>query len=850
MPPAPLRRWPVVVLLAALCAAAAGWWPASVAPASAQQQPASATATAPVQPSGSSNAVQVRQNLDAVRIQLDQLEAGLQRRGSSDQALQALRASVDPLATQARSVVVDLAPRAEAIRLRLKELGPKPGEKDPPEGADVTKEREDRQAALAEIDETIRIARSLLVQAEQIEKEIADLRRSLFTSRLFESSASLLSPTLWMEIGKGLPGDIKAFWFLAAQTWDRALERLTPRGAIAVFAALALAAFLILPLRRFGVAFVKRDRLAGQPNRLQKAIAAAGLVLISALLPVSAAYVVYSFIDSIDLLPPRVEPIFGALAYGMAFVAFASGLADALLAPDRSNWRLFGLSDDKAQRLVRVLTAVAVVLALGRFSETVLQAIAASLKLSVALKGLFAVLAALIFSRALPLIQTVSPSDEAAFGPHVTEGVDYSGIVRGVGWGVVTVVTASAAVGYVALASFLADQFTWAGIVIAITLLLVILAGEGITAAFASRGPVSRVVRSSIGLSGQSIEQLGVLASGVSRVVIIGLAVLFLLAPWGVESRDVLSSLQAAFFGITIGGVTLSMSTIVLAFVFFGIGVFATRAVQRWLQKEYLPRTKMDAGLRNSITTGVGYAGIVGAGAIAVSYLGLSFDKLTIVAGALSLGIGFGLQSIVNNFVSGLILLAERGVKVGDWIVVGDEQGYVKKINVRATQIETFDRATLIVPNSNLVSGTVKNWVHTDRVGRIIVTIPVARDTDADMVATLMRAAAQENPDVLEDPAPRVLFKRITETSLTFDLVCFVAEVDTGARVSSDLTFAIVRRLRENGIIKPAGPAKFELDGMLDLREEVAHIRAALDTQAARRVADEDPDFHPVKGTR
>ncbi len=180
-------------------------------------------------------------------------------------------------------------------------------------------------------------------------------------------------------------------------------------------------------------------------------------------------------------------------------------------------------------------------------------------------------------------------------------------------------------------------------------------------------------------------------------------------------------------------------------------------------------------------------------------------------------------------------------MKVGDWIVVGDEQGYVKRINVRSTQIETFDRATLIVPNSTLVSGTVKNWVHSDRVGRVIVTIPVPRDADSDVVASLMRAAAQENPDVLEDPPPRVLFKRITESAQTFDLVCFVGEVDMAARVSSDLTFAIVRKMRETGIIKPAGPTKFELDGILDLQEEVARLRAAIDQREQQRLVDGDP---------
>ena len=144
---------------------------------------------------------------------------------------------------------------------------------------------------------------------------------------------------------------------------------------------------------------------------------------------------------------------------------------------------------------------------------------------------------------------------------------------------------------------------------------------------------------------------------------------------------------------------------------------------------------------------------------IAFSYLGLSLDRPTIVAGALSVGIGFGLQSIVNNFVSGLILLWERPIRVGDLVVVGDGEGYVRRINVRATEIETFDRSTVIVPNSNLISGVVRNRVRNDRIGRVLVSVPVPRASDPDQVAEIMRTAALAHREVMSEPAPRVLLQ-------------------------------------------------------------------------------------------
>jgi small-conductance mechanosensitive channel len=206
--------------------------------------------------------------------------------------------------------------------------------------------------------------------------------------------------------------------------------------------------------------------------------------------------------------------------------------------------------------------------------------------------------------------------------------------------------------------------------------------------------------------------------------------------------------------------------------------------------------------------------GIIAAGVVAFTYLGLSLERLTIVAGALSVGIGFGLQSIVNNFISGLILLWERPIRVGDLVVVGDGEGYVRRINVRSTEIQTFDRSTLIVPNSNLISGVVRNRVRNDRVGRVLVSVPVPRTTDPDLVADIMRRAALAHREVMSEPNPRVIFKKVTENTIDFDLVCFVDDIDAAGRVSSDIYFEVFRGLRKAGIgvpeISTAEPEEME----------------------------------------
>jgi small-conductance mechanosensitive channel len=231
-----------------------------------------------------------------------------------------------------------------------------------------------------------------------------------------------------------------------------------------------------------------------------------------------------------------------------------------------------------------------------------------------------------------------------------------------------------------------------------------------------------------------------------------------------------------------------------------GIGVGLTRLLQGLLRGSVLPRTKLDAGGRNAVLAGVSYTGISLAALAAVSAAGLNLSSLAIVAGALSVGIGFGLQNIVSNFVSGIILLVERPVKEGDWIEVGGFSGYVRGIKVRSTEIETFDRATVILPNSDLIAGTVLNRTHRGASGRLQVPVGVTYDADPKKVEATPLAIAEEHPLVLEDPAPRVLFLELGPDSMNFELRCWLRDVNFSLSARSDMNYEIIERFRAEGI--------------------------------------------------
>jgi small-conductance mechanosensitive channel len=184
----------------------------------------------------------------------------------------------------------------------------------------------------------------------------------------------------------------------------------------------------------------------------------------------------------------------------------------------------------------------------------------------------------------------------------------------------------------------------------------------------------------------------------------------------------------------------------------------------------------------------------------------VDFSSFAIIAGALSVGIGFGLQNVVNNFVSGLILLFERPIRTGDWIVVGPYEGIVRRISVRSTVVQTFDRGDVILPNGDLISSPVKNFTLGDRVGRVQINLGVEYGTDTEAVRRLLLDAALSHPKVIRGgmaPAPWVWFIGFGESSLDFQLTAFVSEVSERMTIASDLNFAVERRLREAGIEVP-----------------------------------------------
>jgi len=818
------------VLAAALllvCLALGAQTPSSAPALAQEQQPAQAPETqqppaqeaqpqAPVQQGPRDPALgKAERALEALRIDLAQTREAFARPSLGEQDLVAIRTRADDIRTRALSAQEELkVPLADRLQ-QLQKIGSTPaGQAEDATLAQTRQQLFDSAAALQAVNQQLGL---LALEAEQFLSRVTERQRSGFFRRLLEPGRSILNPTLWGDAWSSA-GTLLDRLAKLLSGWGRDLSSQGNPGILALGLFVIAALFLGYRITRRWlvaryVASQKPTKAIDDAQRLWRIVrgvlfAWAGMVAI--------IVVAYVALRTANALTPRFEQFFRAVA-DFFFYSVVMGVgAHRLASPGAPEYRVVNLDDQAAARFAFFATSAAVVSAGTDFLADLSGILFLPISASIAQSALAASLMTAI------IILTILAARNHEGLPEDRGGVRlfaWANVLVPLVWFVLAVCVLALLAGYVALAAFLSQQVINTAFIVAGLLVVHHLTDAVVASSFDAQSPVGRFLRRVTGLGDRTVVRIGLLLRTVIdlSLVLVGLPLLFV--NWAVTWIDVGSWTNAALQGIQIGDVTISLESILVGLVVLGIGLGMVKLFTLWLDRRVLVRTSLDAGVRNSIETGTSYVGMVLVAALALSSAGLDFSNLAIVAGALGVGIGFGLQSIVNNFVSGLILLAERPIKVGDWIKVTGGEGIVKRINVRSTEIETFDKCAIIVPNSSLITDSVSNWTHGDVMGRVMVAVGAGYGSDPRAVEKILLDCGKKHERILAFPQPFVRLQNFGGASLDFALYGYVADVGTVSETASDLRYEIIRRFQEAGIEMSYAQSDVRLKGFQGLAD-------------------------------
>lgn len=679
------------------------------------------------------------------------------------------------------------ANRIENLRNQLEVIGPAPtGDDAAPEAAELVAKRKELETQLADLTGPVQVANSAFTRADGLIDEIDGILRSRQAEQLLVRTESPLNPVHWPVAFEALRTATSKLWDPHSPAEIERRDALLLSNLPAILIATLGGLILIIRGQRWSKKIVGRLSRFGARglgvwrfvvSLLRIVFPVIGLVLL-AFAATSTGYLGTRGDDLVMLIP-----LLGGVMLGFRWVAeqvFAREDDAALIAlstQDRASMRFWVSA---ITLLIITSTLVSQIVALDGADNLVKSVVSFP----------FTIAISYVLYRIGNLLRQFGVEPDKEENDEVSGTGTLSLLVGSLGR--LTIAVAIAAPLLQAVGLYNASEFVLHPTVLTLVILGLVLALQGFSA------DVYGVI------TGQGNGARDALLPIFFGLILLLLALPIIAVVWGVRVSD-LAEIWAAFLrGVAVGDSRISPTDFLTIAIIFTLGYLATRLAQGALKNNVLPKTKIDKGGQNAIVSGLGYVGIFLAALVAITGAGIDLSSLAIVAGALSVGIGFGLQTIVSNFLSGIILLIERPISEGDWIEVsGGQMGYVRDISVRSTRIETFDRTDVIVPNADLISGTVINYTRGNTLGRVIIPVGVAYGTDTKRVDAILREIANDQPMGLANPEPNVLFMGFGASSMDFEIRMFLRDVNWMMAVKSDVNHAIAKRFAEEGIEIP-----------------------------------------------
>ena len=706
---------------------------------------------------------------------------------ASDAALGVLRADLVATVVRASETQERLAGRIDRLNAQLAALGEREG--GAVESPVVAARRAEISDQLDDFTDPFLISAEAIRRAESLISRIDEITEERRRKNFYTRGASPLNPSNLAATAEflstytdSIAGDLSDAWTMDA----RQGELLGSLPASFVLAALGITLLLGGGSTLLGAAYHKFFRRHGKippiPSGLERLFG-------SFLFPLAGVTTLASAVQMLGIWSFNGSALISAVPGAAAVFFGARWIGLTLFSKDGSELVQARLGEEWSGSMKRLAGLAGSVLSLKILADSCLHSVDSISGIAAVIGFPISVLAAPILFR---LGGRLSRHFSAVTADHQQTTIDETAfsVLMILAQVVAVVAPLISAIGYGIAGDYLLYPPLYTLALLGAYVSLKSLLGETILA----------IVRS----TGVELSSAGNALTRIIVDIVLAIAALPLLAGiWGSTWTEISGFWQSAREGILLGGQRFTIGDgLALVLVFAG-GCLVTALLQSFLKQTLLPNAVASPGARRAIVTGSGYAGVALSGILAVSIAGVDLTNIAIVAGALSVGIGFGLQTVVSNFVSGVILLVERPINVGDWVVAGGVSGTVKQISVRSTKIETFDRAVVVVPNSDLIANQVTNWTLGNRLGRLVLPVGVAYGTDARRVEGILIDLALQHEAVMDDPRPIVIFQRFGPDALEFELRVILSDVNFLLSARSDLNFMIEKRFAEEGISIP-----------------------------------------------
>jgi potassium-dependent mechanosensitive channel len=735
--------------------------------------------------------------LDRWADQIKAQEEAIAFEATTDEQLRVIPDLLEALREEIVKERAKLRPKLQGARERLEKLGPAPEDGAPKESAEIAAQRKRLEAEVAAIDGKLKQADILFVRAGQLIVAAHNERRDRFTESLFSPVPNFYSYVIPAGLERVPQRTHQVFaaigdWFDRA--WDIGTVFLILLFLIPLAAAAVVARFVGRHRARHEA---RRKAEKGEAPNLQQCGTAAFKKSVWGCLPVWTGLAVFYAINaSAGLAVPTFDGFLLKAALSIGWAIFLGSLVRQSLVPEDPAYKVIPASESMAWRLAGLLWALIAFWLVDQFSVLTDSVVFMPYQVSVLRSAIFAAIYGMLLAAILFAIQAGPIPRKAAFSGWRGWLFSFMALLA-------AIILLAMLLGYESLARFIGTHLVTTAGVLWIMYLLHLMAEDISSVSVISGAPIDDELDEDKDMGAPSLLTLRILVSLLLDIAIIAVGVTILLLLWRFDWVEVKGWIHAAFFGFQFGNLSLSLQSLLIALGVFAAGLLLTRFVQRWFTGRVFAGRRSDSGLNESVRVGIGYLGFGLAALAGISYLGVDFSNLALIAGALSIGIGFGLQSIFNNFVSGLILLVERPIKIGDYIQVGGQEGTVKKVSVRSTEIETIHRQSVLIPNATLITDPVVNWMHIDKSCRLDIPIGVDYGTDVEQLRSVLLGIADKHRAVLRSPPPVVHFAGFGDSSLDFELRVFLRDVRERIKSLSELHFAILAALREEGISIP-----------------------------------------------